>query len=102
MRLQAASQAETLRLALGGTQQQLASSTEEATGLRLALGGTKQQMAKISVEAREAKETAEEMKSRVNKLNHNFIQTSACCCCCLLFAVPCAVPGKVTATLASD
>ncbi len=52
----------------------------EAEALRLQLGGIKQQMAKANLEADKAKETAEEMRAHVNKLNQNFIQTSELLC----------------------
>ncbi len=75
-RQQAEAEGEALRLQLGSTKQQLASTAEEAEEARLQLGTVKQQLAKSAVEAGSAKETVEEMKARVSKLNQNFIQTS--------------------------
>lgn len=49
----------------------------DAESARMQLGAVKQQLAKTAVEAGTAKETAEEMRARVSKLNQNFMVTGA-------------------------
>jgi hypothetical protein len=69
----------------------------DAEAARLQLGAVKQQLAKTAVEAGSAKETAEEMKARVSKLNQSFMVTGAhlqllseACACFVCWAVSCA------------
>ncbi len=51
----------------------------ESEALRLKLGGMKQQMANNAAELEKQTQTAEDMKSRVAKLNTSFTQTSEHC-----------------------